>query len=405
MLDNKIHEFLQLASIYQRNNLNLIASENYASKSVLSALASTITNKYAEGYPGRRYYSGCKYVDQIELLAQERLKELYGANYANVQPHSGSQANQAALLALAQPQDTILSLSLDHGGHLSHGYHKNISSHLYTIKHYFLGKNNNLDYDEIYKLAMEYKPKVIIAGYSCFNEKIDWNAFSQIAKKSDSYLLADISHISGLIAGKVYPNPINYADIVTSTTHKTLRGPRGAFIICKEKSELSKKIDSAVFPGLQGGPFMNVIAAKAIAFQEALLPEFNSYAQRIIQNASALAHTLSENKIDLVFGTTAHTHIILISLVRYGISGKKIQDLLEQYGILVNKNVIPGDNLPPIMSSGIRIGTAALTTRGFVEKDFVQLGNIISMAIINHEHFLPELQAQVKDLISLYPLE
>ena len=364
----------------QQNQIELIASENIASLSILNAQGCVMTNKYAEGYPGRRYYGGCEFVDQAEEIALERVKELFNCKYANLQPHSGAQANQAVFLALLQPHDTILGMSLASGGHLTHGAKPNLSGKWFKAIQYGVKKEGNdkdlIDYDEVETLAIENKPKIIIAGASAYPRIIDWKKFRLIADKVGAYLMVDIAHYSGLIAAKQYPNPIEYADVVTSTTHKTLRGARSAMILTNNE-DISKKINSAVFPGLQGGPLMHVMAAKAVSFGEALKPEFSKYIKNVITNAKMLAQTLVNRGFRVVTGGT-DSHIVWLDLTPKNLTGDKAEKILEEVGIACNKNAIPYDPNPPKITSGLRFGTAAATSRGFNENDFRDVGEIIS---------------------------
>lgn len=364
----------------QQDNIELIASENIVSKAVLEAMGSVLTNKYAEGYPHHRYYGGCENVDVIEELAQDRAKQLFNCEYVNVQPHSGSQANEAVYFALLNPGDTILGMSLDCGGHLSHGLKANMSGKWFNCIGYGLDKNGYIDYNQAEDLALKYKPKLIIAGFSAYSRFVDWKRFREIADKCGAFLMADIAHVAGLIAGGVYPSPIDYADVVTTTTHKSLRGPRGAMIMAKTK-ELEKKLNSAIFPGLQGGPLMHVIAGKAVAFGEALKPEFKIYCQNVVANAKTLAKTLLQGGIDLVSGGTDN-HCVLVDLRSKGITGKALEDYLqEKYKIVCNKNAVPNDPQKPTITSGVRLGTPACTTRGFGEKEFIEIGQTIVKAV------------------------
>lgn len=372
-----ISEILNSNLEHHQSIINLIASENYPSIAVRDALSSFISYKYAEGYPGRRYYGGCEYADLIENTALDRLRQLYNVEYANVQPHSGSQANQAVFLACLKPNDTILSLSLAHGGHLTHGHPINYTGKLYNIVHYHLNDHNELDYDQISALAIQYQPKIIIAGFSCFPGMIDWQRFRYIANQVNAVLLADIAHIAGLIAGQTYPSPVEFADIITSTTHKTLRGPKGAIIMAKRHNTLTKQVNAAVFPGIQGGPFMNVIAAKAIAFEEALSDEFKRYCAQIIKNSKAMLGVFQLRQIPLVFQNTEN-HIIVLSLDHHPLSGKDMELVLEQAHIITNRNAIPKDRRSFLDTSGIRIGTQAVTTRGMKEEECIVIAHLIS---------------------------
>ncbi len=360
----------------QEDHVELIASENYASPRVMEAQGSQLTNKYAEGYVGKRYYGGCEYVDVAETLAIERLKQLYGADYANVQPHSGSQANQAVYFALLKPGDTVLGMSLAHGGHLTHGAKANISGKLFNIVSYGVNDAGMIDYDEVERIALESKPKMIIGGFSAYSQIVDWARFRAIADKVGAYLFVDMAHVAGLVAAGVYPNPVPHAHVVTSTTHKTLRGPRGGFIICKANEALEKKFQSLVFPGLQGGPLMHVIAAKAVAFKEALQPEFKTYQQQVVKNAQAMANTIIARGYKIVSGGTQN-HLMLVDMIGKGITGKDAEEALGRAHITVNKNAVPNDPQKPVYTSGLRIGTPAVTTRGYLEADCVALAGWI----------------------------
>lgn len=365
----------------QEDHVELIASENYASPRVMEAQGSRLTNKYAEGYPGKRYYGGCEYVDVAERLAIERCKQLFGADYANVQPHSGSQANQAVYLALLQPGDTILGMSLAHGGHLTHGAKVNISGKLFHAVQYGVDAKGMIDYDEVERLAVEHKPKMIVAGFSAYSQVIDWARFRAIADKVGAYLFVDMAHVAGLVAAGVYPNPVPHAHVVTSTTHKTLRGPRGGIIVARfegtEKGEeIEKKLQSIVFPGIQGGPLMHVIAAKAVAFKEALEPEFKAYQQQVVKNAQAMAKTIIARGYKIVSGGTQN-HLMLVDMIGKGITGKDAEAALGKAHITVNKNAVPNDPEKPFVTSGLRLGTPAVTTRGYNEAECVALANWI----------------------------
>lgn len=364
----------------QQEHIELIASENIVSQAVLEAMGSVLTNKYAEGYPHKRYYGGCENVDTVEELAQERAKQLFKCDYVNVQPHSGAQANMSIFFALLQPGDTFLGLSLDCGGHLSHGLPANISGKWFNCIGYGLKDDGTIDYEQVEELALKHKPKLIIAGFSAYSRIIDWKKFREISDKCGAFLMADIAHVAGLIAGGYYPSPIDYADVVSTTTHKTLRGPRGGMIMAKTK-ELEKKLNSAVFPGIQGGPLMHVIAGKAVAFGEALRPEFKDYCKNIVDNAKTLADTIMSRGVDIVSGGTDN-HCMLVDLRKQNITGKELEKLLqEKYNIICNKNSVPNDPQKPTITSGIRIGTPACTTRGFGKKEFVDIGNKIVDAI------------------------
>jgi len=378
----------------QEDHIELIASENYASKRVLEAQGSLLTNKYAEGYPSKRYYGGCENVDVAENLAIERAKELFNADYANVQPHSGSSANSAAFLALLEPNDTVLGMSLDHGGHLTHGSKVNFSGRNYKSIQYGLHpETDDINYDEVRDLAKKHNPKLIIAGFSAFSGIVDWKKFKDIAEEVGAFFLVDMAHVSGLVAAGLYPSPIPYADVVTSTTHKTLRGPRSGIILAKKNEEIEKKLNSAVFPGSQGGPLMHVIAAKAICFKEALDPEFKIYTQQVMDNAKLMAETLISNNIDIVTNGTKN-HIVLVDLRNKNISGKDLESTLGCVNITVNKNSVPNDPASPFVTSGIRIGTPAVTTRGFKEEEIIKISNWISSIINDFDNI--ELQNKIK---------
>ena len=378
----------------QEDHIELIASENYASKRVLEAQGSLLTNKYAEGYPSKRYYGGCENVDVAENLAIERAKELFHADYANVQPHSGSSANSAAFLALLEPNDTVLGMSLDHGGHLTHGSKVNFSGRNYKSIQYGLHpETDDINYDEVRDLAKKHNPKLIIAGFSAFSGIVDWKKFKDIAEEVGAFFLVDMAHVSGLVAAGLYPSPIPYADVVTSTTHKTLRGPRSGIILAKKNEEIEKKLNSAVFPGSQGGPLMHVIAAKAVCFKEALDPEFKIYTQQVMDNAKLMAETLISNNIDIVTNGTKN-HIVLVDLRNKNISGKDLESTLGSVNITVNKNSVPNDPASPFVTSGIRIGTPAVTTRGFKEEEIIKISNWISSIINDFDNI--ELQNKIK---------
>ncbi|CAG2095417.1 serine hydroxymethyltransferase [Xanthomonas arboricola pv. juglandis] len=362
----------------QEDHVELIASENYCSPLVMEAQGSQLTNKYAEGYPGKRYYGGCEFVDIAEQLAIERIKQVFGADYANVQPHSGSQANQAVYLALLQTGDTILGMSLAHGGHLTHGAKVNVSGKLFNAVQYGVNEQGLIDYDEVQRLATEHKPKMVVAGFSAYSQKIDWARFRAIADSVGAYLFVDMAHVAGLVAAGVYPSPLEHAHVVTSTTHKTLRGPRGGIIVAKGASEeLQKKLQSIVFPGIQGGPLMHVIAAKAVAFKEALEPEFKTYQQQVVKNAQAMANTLIARGYKIVSGGTEN-HLMLVDMIGRDVSGKDAEAALGKAHITVNKNSVPNDPRSPFVTSGLRLGTPAITTRGYLEQDSIDLANWIA---------------------------
>jgi glycine hydroxymethyltransferase len=404
--DQELWNSFDQESSRQENHIELIASENYASNRILEAQGSILTNKYAEGYPGKRYYGGCEYVDIAEDLAIKRAKELYGAAYANVQPHSGSSANAAAFLALLEPNDTILGMSLDHGGHLTHGAKVNFSGRNYKSFQYGLHpETHDIDYDQVRELALEHKPKLIIAGFSAFSGIIDWSKFREIADESGSYLLVDMAHVSGLVAAGLYPSPVPYADVVTSTTHKTLRGPRSGIILAKSNPEIEKKLNSAVFPGSQGGPLMHVVAAKAICFKEALNPEFKIYTKQVIDNAKLMAETIMSRGIDVVSGGTEN-HIILVDLRSKNITGKDAEKALGSVNITANKNTVPNDPQSPFVTSGIRLGTPAVTTRGFKNKEIVDISNWICDIVLDmeNEDLKKEIKNKVAELCSRFPV-
>ena len=403
--DSELNEAMKNEIKRQEEHVELIASENYASPRVLEAQGSLMTNKYAEGYPGKRYYGGCENVDVAEQLAIDRLKELYGADYANVQPHSGSQANAAVYLALLKPGDTILGMSLDAGGHLTHGAKVNFSGKIFNAVQYGINEDGLIDYDEVERLANEHKPKMLIGGFSAYSQIIDWKRMSEIAKSVGAYFHVDMAHVSGLVAAGVYPNPVPFADVVTSTTHKTLRGPRGGIIICKSNEELEKKFNSLVFPGTQGGPLMHVIAAKAVAFKEALEPEFKEYMQQVITNANVLANTMMERGYEVVSGGTKN-HLMLVSLVKQGLTGKAADAALHSANITVNKNSVPNDPQSPFVTSGIRLGTPAITTRGFKENETKILGNLICDVLenIDNEEEIKKIKDKVISLCSQFPV-
>ena len=412
-VDPEVYETLKKELERQQNQIELIASENIASKAVLNAQGSVMTNKYAEGYPGKRYYGGCEFVDEAENIALERVKELYNCKYANLQPHSGAQANQAVFLALLQPHDTILGMSLASGGHLTHGAKPNLSGKWFNPIQYGVKKDGNdkdlIDYEEVEALALEHKPKLIIAGASAYPRVIDWKKFRDIADKVGAYFLVDMAHYSGLIAGKQYPNPIDHAHVVTSTTHKTLRGARSAMILTNDE-DLIKKINSAVFPGLQGGPLMHVMAGKAVAFGEALKPQFEDYIKKVISNAKVLSSSLIDNSFKIVTGGT-DSHIVWLDLTPKNVTGDKAEKILEDVGIACNKNAIPYDPNPPKITSGLRFGTAAATSRGFNENDFREIGNMISEVLDNihqtednQNQFISSMKSKVIDMCKKYPI-
>ena len=373
--DDELAKAIEEEKVRQEDHIELIASENYASPRVMEAQGSVLTNKYAEGYPGRRYYGGCEYVDKAEQLAIDRVKELFSADYENVQPHSGSQANAAVYLALLQPGDTILGMSLAHGGHLTHGAKVNFSGKLFNAFQYGLDEaTGEIDYDEVDRLAKEHQPKMIVAGFSAYSRIVDWQRFRDIADSVGAYLMVDMAHVAGLIATGEYPSPVAIADVTTSTTHKTLRGPRGGIILARSNEEIEKKLNSLVFPGTQGGPLMHVIAAKAVAFKEALEPGFKDYQHQVVINARAMADTIIQRGYRIVSGGTDN-HLMLVDLIEQGITGKDAEAALGQANITVNKNSVPNDPKSPFVTSGIRIGTPAITTRGFTEQDSRELAS------------------------------
>ena len=390
----------------QEDHIELIASENYTSKRVLEAQGSVLTNKYAEGYPGKRYYGGCENVDIAESLAIERAKEIYGAAFANVQPHSGASANSAVYLALCDAGDTILGMSLDHGGHLTHGAKVNFSGKTYESFQYGLDPSTGeINYEEVTKLAKENNPKMIVAGFSAYSGIVDWKRFREVADSVGAYLLVDMAHVSGLIAAGEYPSPVPFADVVTTTTHKTLRGPRGGLILAKENEEIHKKLNSAIFPGTQGGPLMHVIAAKAVCFKEALEPSFKEYQKQVKLNAKKMANTFMERGINIVSNGTEN-HMFLVDLIEKGLTGKEADDALGRANITVNKNTVPNDPQSPFVTSGLRIGTPASTTRGFKEAEMSEVASWICDILdeINNEEIISEVRDKVKALCSKFPV-
>lgn len=401
-IDPEIAELITEETNRQRNKIELIASENFVSPAVMAAMGSPLTNKYAEGYPGRRYYGGCEVVDKIENIAIERAKKLFGADHANVQPNSGSQANQGVFFAVLNPGDTIMGMNLNHGGHLTHGSPVNMSGKYYNVVSYEVDPVNQLiDYDTLRELAREHKPKMIIAGASNYSRDIDFPKFREIADEIGAYLMVDMAHIAGLVAVGLHSNPVPYADFVTTTTHKTLRGPRGGMILCK--AEHAAKIDKAIFPGIQGGPLEHVIAAKAVSFYEALQPEFKKYQQQIIKNAKALASALMARDLTIVSGGTDN-HLLTVDLRNMDISGKDAEHLLDEIGITCNKNTIPFDPTSPFVTSGIRLGTPAVTTRGMNEGDMEEIADIIYIALKDFEGNKQEAADRVSKLLAKYPL-
>ena len=402
--DPELYAAVMAETNRQRNKIELIASENFVSEVVMEANGTTLTNKYAEGYPGKRYYGGCEHVDTAETIAIERAKALFGAGYANVQPHSGAQANMAVFFALLQPGDTVLSMNLAHGGHLSHGSPVNMSGKYWNIVPYGVTEEGGvIDYEEVRRLALECKPKLILAGASAYPRVIDFKKFSEIAKEVGAYLMVDMAHIAGLVAAGAHPSPVPYADVTTTTTHKTLRGPRGGLILTNDE-EIAKLINKAIFPGIQGGPLMHTIAAKAVCFGEALKPEFKAYAEQIVKNAAVLADQLLKEGFKLVSGGTDN-HLMLVNLTGMKVdTGKEAEHLLDEVGITVNKNAIPFDTQKPFVTSGIRVGTAAVTSRGFKEEDLVEVGKLIGMTLKDFDANKEEVKARVAALCAKYPL-
>lgn len=400
--DSEIFSIIQRENQRQENNIELIASENFVSKAVMEAMGSQLTNKYAEGYPGKRYYGGCEVVDEIENLARERMKKLFNAEHANVQPHAGSQANMAVYFAFLKPGDTILGMNLSHGGHLTHGSPVNFSGKLFNFVSYGVKKDTEqIDYEEVRKLANLHKPKMIVAGASAYPRIIDFKKFREIADEVNALLMVDMAHIAGLVAAGVHPSPVPYADFVTTTTHKTLRGPRGGAILCKEK--YAKEIDKSIFPGMQGGPLMHVIAAKAVCFKEAEEEGFNKYIEQVVKNAAVLGDELVRYGFRLVSGGTDN-HLLLVDLTNKGITGKDAEKLLDESRITVNKNTIPFETLSPFVTSGIRIGTAAVTTRGFKENEMKEIAYLINKVIESRGSEMKEVTQRVHEICSRFPI-
>ncbi len=397
-VDTEVQEALDGELERQRATIELIASENFASQAVLAAQGSVLTNKYAEGYPGKRYYGGCEQVDKAERLAIVRALQLFGAEHANVQPHSGSQANEAAYATLLEPGDKVLSMDLAHGGHLTHGMHLNFSGRMYDFVHYGVGEDGFIDYDQVREIAVREKPRMIIAGASAYPRIIHFDRFREVADEVGAYLLVDMAHIAGLVAAEVHPSPVPHSEIVTTTTHKTLRGPRAGLILCRE--EFAKKVNSRVFPGMQGGPLMHAVAAKAVAFGEALKPEFKDYARQIVDNSRALADSLMEGGINLVSGGSDN-HLILVDLRDTGTTGKELEELLDEVGVTSNKNMVPNDPEGPMVTSGVRLGTAAMTTRGMGEDEMREIGEIIVSAVRGETG---DIRDRVASLTEAYPL-
>ena len=399
--DNEVGEAVNAELKRQKRGLELIASENLVSEAVLLAMGTPLTNKYAEGYPAKRYYGGCECVDVVEKIAIERACKLFGADHANVQPHSGAQANLAVYFALIKPGDTVLGMNLAHGGHLTHGSPVNMSGSYYNFVPYGVNDDGFIDYDEVERIANEVKPKLIVAGASAYPRVIDFERISAIAKSVGAYFMVDMAHIAGLVAAGVHPSPVPYADVVTTTTHKTLRGPRGGLILCRE--ELAKSIDKAIFPGTQGGPLMHIIASKAVCFGEALKPEFKAYQEQIVKNAKVLAKTLLDEGFDLVSGGTDN-HLMLLDLRPFGITGKELEKRLDECYITVNKNAIPNDPEKPFVTSGVRIGTPAVTSRGLKEEDMVTLGKLIKLCATEFEEKADYIRAEVTKICEKYPI-
>lgn len=400
--DPDVAEAIELEVDRQRHKIELIASENFVSNAVMEALGTPLTNKYAEGYPGKRYYGGCEYVDIVEQIAIDRAKLIFGADHANVQPHSGAQANMAVFFAVLNPGDTVLGMDLAHGGHLSHGMAKNMSGRYFKADSYGVREDNcRIDYDEVMKKARACKPKLIVAGASAYSRTLDFKAFREIADDAGAYLMVDIAHIAGLVAAGIHPNPVPYAHFVTTTTHKTLRGPRGGMILCK--GEFAKQIDSAVFPGIQGGPLMHVIAAKAVSFKEVLSEEFKEYQKQIVKNASTLASALMDKGFKLVSDGTDN-HLMLLDLSNKNVTGKQAQHMLDEVFITVNKNGIPFDKQSPFVTSGIRVGTPAVTSRGMKEQDMLEIAEMIKLTITDFDNSKDKVISKVKQLCDKYPL-
>jgi glycine hydroxymethyltransferase len=400
--DPEIYETIQLEMGRQETKIELIASENFTSYAVMEAMGSPLTNKYAEGYPGKRYYGGCEYVDITENIARDRMCKLFGADHANVQPHSGSQANMGVYMAVLEPGDKILGMNLSHGGHLTHGSPVNFSGKLYNFMSYGVNEDGYIDYEELRRIALEEKPKMIVAGASAYSRTIEFEKIRKICDEIGAYMMVDMAHIAGLVAADLHPNPVPYADFVTTTTHKTLRGPRGGAILCKE--QYAKSIDKAIFPGIQGGPLMHTIAAKAVCFKEAMSEEFKSYQRKVLENAQTLASALIERGFNLVSGGTDN-HLMLVDLRNKDVTGKAAEHLLDEIGITVNKNTVPFETQSPFVTSGIRIGTPAVTTRGFGKDEMVEIADIINLAIENKDGDLEPIKERVKNLcdkIKLY---
>lgn len=400
--DLEIAEAIQAEMDRQDSHIELIASENWVSKAVMAAMGSPLTNKYAEGYPGKRYYGGCQCVDVVEDLARERAKELFQCEYANVQPHSGAQANMAAMFAMVEPGDKVMGMNLDHGGHLTHGSPVNMSGKYFDFSAYGVNDDGVIDYDKVLEIAKENKPKLIIAGASAYARTIDFKRFREIADEVGAYLMVDMAHIAGLVAAGIHPSPIPYAHVTTTTTHKTLRGPRGGMILCSKEMNEKFNFNKAIFPGIQGGPLMHVIAAKAVCFKEALQPEFKTYQEQVVKNAKALCQALQEKGVKIVSGATDN-HLMLVDLTENNISGKELEKRLDDAHVTCNKNTIPNDPRSPFVTSGVRLGTPAVTTRGMVEEDMVKIAEIIAMVIADESN-VEKAQAMVAELTKKYPL-
>lgn len=400
--DLEIAEAIQAEMDRQDSHIELIASENWVSKAVMAAMGSPLTNKYAEGYPGKRYYGGCQCVDVVEDLARERAKELFQCEYTNVQPHSGAQANMAAMFAMVEPGDKVMGMNLDHGGHLTHGSPVNMSGKYFDFSAYGVNDDGVIDYDKVLEIAKENKPKLIIAGASAYARTIDFKRFREIADEVGAYLMVDMAHIAGLVAAGIHPSPIPYAHVTTTTTHKTLRGPRGGMILCSKEMNEKFNFNKAIFPGIQGGPLMHVIAAKAVCFKEALQPEFKTYQEQVVKNAKALCQALQEKGVKIVSGATDN-HLMLVDLTENNISGKELEKRLDDAHVTCNKNTIPNDPRSPFVTSGVRLGTPAVTTRGMVEEDMVKIAEIIAMVIADESN-VEKAQAMVAELTKKYPL-
>ncbi|MBL4937570.1 serine hydroxymethyltransferase [Clostridium sp. YIM B02515] len=400
-IDPEILETIQNEMDRQENKIELIASENFTSNAVMAAMGSAMTNKYAEGYPGKRYYGGCEVVDVVENIARDRMCELFGADHANVQPHSGSQANMGVYMAVLEPGDKVLGMNLSHGGHLTHGSPVNFSGKLYKFISYGVNENGFIDYEELRRIALEENPRMIVAGASAYSRTIDFKLIREICDEIGAYMMVDMAHIAGLVAAGLHPSPVPYADFVTTTTHKTLRGPRGGAILCKE--QYAKAIDKSLFPGIQGGPLMHVIAAKAVCFKEAMSEEFKDYQKRVLNNSQTLAKELMKRGFKIVSGGTDN-HLMLVDLRNKNITGKEAEHLLDEVGITVNKNTVPFETQSPFVTSGIRIGSAAVTTRGFGEREMVEIADIISFIIENKDSDLTPIKMKIKEICSRFPL-